>query len=114
MKKTALLTTALILLASTSAQARVYTAVCIGKITVDTTAVSRPILGSIEIDPTGASERCFIFDRSIIKRLLKVCPAGSECTLILKDNGYRKTHYHAIGPVYEITKHPSYVERSKP
>jgi hypothetical protein len=86
-------------------------------VTVDT-AISKPHQGSIEIVSTdrGGGLNCFIYDKSLIKRLLKVCPEGSECVLNFDAlTGYRDTHYHGVGPVREITKWPARgAERMKP
>jgi hypothetical protein len=113
--KTALLT-ALVLLAATPA----WTGdgddrwVCQGTVSIDT-AISKPHQGAIEIVNTDVYILpCFICSKPIIKRLLKVCPEGSECSLHLRNGGYGKAHYHAVGPVVEITKWPADgVERTK-
>jgi hypothetical protein len=72
--------------------------------------------GHVEI--VSKDEICTIYNKAIIKRLLKVCPYdGSQCEVILDRKEYRtdKRGGQNIGPVLEITKWPgSIAVRNKP
>ena len=79
--------------------------------------------GHVEI-VTKDSDICTIWNKAIIKRLLKVCPDGSQCNVLLSRHEYRNDkHYrgHGVEPAIEITKWPArginrntVAERNKP
>jgi hypothetical protein len=51
---------------------------------------------------------CYIYKKALINRLLKVCPQGSQCEVLLHTKDYRNLyHGHGVEPAIEIIKLPS-------
>jgi hypothetical protein len=77
------LLTALALLLATPAWACDEPA-CRGKVV----AMGNPVTITIQVD-SAHDDDCFINDKKLAQRVLKVCPIGSDCVLSLGEKDYK-------------------------